>query len=58
MATDYRGDWEPEVDYTGHQWFTVRLFSIDLVNSSNIPVQNLPPKAKVRCTLVCTCTNG
>lgn len=22
MAADYRGDWEPEADYTGHQWFT------------------------------------
>ncbi|KAG8757096.1 hypothetical protein FRC14_002379 [Serendipita sp. 396] len=22
MAADYGGNWEPEADYTGHQWFT------------------------------------
>lgn len=49
MAAEYGGDWEPEADYTGHQWFTVSKLAPPINDWTDriCLSQNLPPKAKV-----------
>lgn len=52
MAADYNGAWEPEADYTGHQWFTVR-FCCTSTSKLLINILNLRTcRLKLKCVFI------